>query len=207
MALSKNHPSDVRAFVGIHPSEAERQPKLGWLREALKDADGLGEVGLDPKYSTVDRDGRQMRIFREQLSIAEKTEKPAQVHSRGAERLCLDELASHGLRKTLLHWFQGEECARQASDSGHYVSFGPALIFSKKLERIASKWDPSHILTESDGPVAFASLGGSRGPALIPSVVNKLAEIRGTSFADAEAMIRVNSMAFLGDARKGYLSS
>ena len=43
----------VKAFVGVHPSEAEREGDEGWLAGALEAAAGVGEIGLDPSYSDV----------------------------------------------------------------------------------------------------------------------------------------------------------
>ena len=198
VALSSERPSLVKAFVGVHPSEAERESGPDWLEGMLRGAAGVGEIGLDPKYSAVGRDGAQMRLFRLQLGLAEKAGKPVQVHSRGAERECLEVLGTFDLEAVLLHWFQGEEGLAGASDKGYYVSFGPAMLVSKKLRRIASAWDRGHVLVESDGPVSFAALGGAGGSWLIPSVVFGLAGLFGSPYEETARRIATNSSEFLG---------
>ncbi len=196
--LSDAHPACVRAFVGIHPSEAEREDGSGWLDGMIQRGDGVGEVGLDPKYSPIGRGSRQMEVLLKQLEGAERARKPVEVHTRGAEGECLEILGTYRPPTVLLHWFQGEELASRASEQGHFVSFGPALLTSKKLQRIARGWPRDRILTESDGPVGFAALGGAGGPWLVPSVTFKLAELLDITFEEEVSLVARNSLEFLG---------
>jgi TatD DNase family protein len=193
----------VKAFIGIHPSEALKERSLAWVRQALGDASGLGEVGLDPKYSSVGPRSAQMKAYLGQLEEAAKAGKPAQVHSRGAENECLDGLLSVGLRKVLMHWFQSEETLPRVLDSGYFVSFGPSLIYSKRLARMATSCDPGQVLTETDFPVGYEPLRNAKGPHLVPSVVFRLAELWGMSFEDARTATCRNALRFLGSFKKG----
>lgn len=195
-------PNSVRAFVGVHPSEAEVGDDLEWFEEALFEATGAGELGLDPRYSEASPKSLQMTTLVRQLEVVEKAEKPVQVHSRGAEKECFEVLSSYSVRPVLLHWFQGEAELREADDRGYFVSFGPALLHSKRLERMASSLDPARVLTESDGPVTFRPLGGAGGPSLIPTVVFKLAELWKLTFSEAEGRLLQNGLGYLGVSGK-----
>lgn len=193
----------VRPFVGVHPSEALVEPELSWLAPVLGEAAGVGEIGLDPKYSEVAEGSPQTKVFEEQLALAQRHGKPVQVHSRGAEAKCIDKLSAFTLRAVLLHWFEGESLAREAADRGYFVSFGPALLYSKKLQRLAAAYNEDLLLSESDGPVRFAPLGGAGGPWLVPSVVFKLAELRRKLFEDMAQVLVRNCVNYLGDLGKG----
>jgi len=199
LSISDRNPSRVKAFVGVHPSEAEKERTASWVEGCLAGASGVGEIGLDPKYSELTGRSLQMELFQEQLAFAEKAEKPVQVHSRGAERECLEVLATFRLRAVQLHWFQKEELVRIANEKEYYVSFGPALIVSKRLRRMAAAWERGRIMVESDGPVRFTLLGGAGGPWLIPSVVFKLAQVLGSSFEETARAVVNNSLTFLGE--------
>ena len=200
LAFRKRDPSTVKCFIGVHPSEAEAaDPRLEELSPLWESADGVGEVGLDPKYSEVSAKGAQMAVFRVQVEVASRLNKPLQVHSRGAERACLDLIDGYPLRSVLMHWFEGEDLVdRVVSRRGRFVSFGPALLYSKKLQRIARLLPEDAVLTESDGPVAFGALGGAGGPGLIPSVAFKLAELWGRGFEEATGQLAINAESFLG---------
>jgi TatD DNase family protein len=200
LELRDGNPSTVKCFIGIHPSEAASTPGgLEELSPLWEAADGIGEVGLDPKYSEVSAGSTQMELFKAQVEVAARAKKPLQVHSRGAEGTCLDVLDGYSLGALLMHWFEGEDLLeRVLSRPRTFVSFGPAILYSKKLLRIAKRCPPEAVLVESDGPVAFAALGGAEGPGLVPSVAFRLAELWGRSFDEAVMQLSVNAESYLG---------
>lgn len=183
------------AFVGVHPSCAGSDEDISWLNEIAAVAFGIGETGLDPKYGPLEP---QEKIFMKQLDIAEKLQKPVQVHSRNAAKKCLEILGSYKLSRVLMHWFDQEELTKEVNSMGYFASFGPALLYSKKLERIVEKIDTSLILTESDYPIQYTPLRGMSGPVLIPSVVFKVSQILGYKFGDMAELIADNAERFLG---------
>jgi len=199
---AESHPN-VRAFVGVHPSEVSPGLSLEWLPGYLERASGLGEVGLDPKYSPVGPGTAQTNAFEAQLQVALAQGKPIQVHSRNAEKECLRLLGSLDFRSVLMHWFQDEESIPEVVQRGYYVSFGPSLLYSKKTQRIAAKCGPGQSLTETDSPVPYGPLGGVHGPALATSVVFKLAEVWQVSFEQARLAVAANAVRFLGPSEKG----
>jgi len=193
----------LKPFAGIHPSEALKEGGLGWFQRALEKAAGVGEIGLDPKYSAIDAGSAQRKIFLAQLRAAEKWRKPIQVHSRGAESECLDVLKGFSLKSVLMHWFQAEEILPKVTEAGYFVSFGPSLTYSKRLQRMAARCDPRLVVSETDSPVSYGPLGGVHGPHLVPSVVFKLGEVWGRTFEEARIITAQNALRFLGAAEKG----
>ena len=200
LALRRLNPSVVTSFIGVHPSEATSIPNaLEELAPLWEAADGVGEIGLDPKYSEVSPGSAQASLFRGQVEVAERLGKPVQVHSRGAEAACLDVLEGSTVRSLLMHWFESEDLLGRALRSPRsFVSFGPALLYSKKLRRIAGRCPPEAVILESDGPVAFSALGGAGGPGLVPSVAFKLAEMWGKSLDETAHLLSLNAKSFLG---------
>ncbi len=83
LSLSSEAPRVVKGFVGVHPSEAGKERDLGWVRGMMKGAIGVGEIGLDLKYSADSPMEHQRRAFLEQLVVGEECEKPVQMHTRG----------------------------------------------------------------------------------------------------------------------------
>jgi TatD DNase family protein len=187
----------AKSFVGIHPSDATAQLPRELLAPYLEGCDGIGEIGLDEKYSTTEAGGNQMRAFVDQLALAESLGKPVQVHSRGSERKCLDALSAFNLNGVLMHWFEGEALLSEVVSRGYFVSVGPALLYSRKIRRIAEATPMDRLLTESDGPVGFGPLGGAAGPGLIPSVLLGLADVHGVRYDDMESRVESNARALL----------
>jgi TatD DNase family protein len=198
LSVAAASPDVVNPFVGVHPSEADREVGLDWLEGAAKRAVGMGEIGLDPTYSPIEEGGPQMRAFRVQVELAGRLRKPVQVHSRMAESKCLEALAASGTSRVLMHWLESEEALPKVMDMGYFVSFGPALLYSRKLHRMAMRADPSLVLLETDSPVLYSPLGRVKGPMLIPSVAFKLAEIWGKGFRDTLEACNGNALRFAG---------
>ena len=192
----------IEPFVGVHPSEA-KPGDLGWLEGALSEAAGVGEIGLDPSYSPAGPGSYQLKAFTAQLEAAEKKGLPVQVHSRGAEAQTIETLGSYRLKRVLMHWLEAENALDAVTGRGWFVSFSPALVYSKKIQRIAKRCDLSLALTESDNPVPYAPLGGVRGTPLIPSVAFKLGELWGKPFQEVLFLTGENAMRFLGRPSKG----
>ena len=203
LRMAEACPGTVKAFVGVHPSRAMETESLSWLEQDLRRASGMGEIGLDPKYSEGGPGRAQMKALLVQLELAQAVRKPIQVHSRNAERECLDALSGFTLGAVLMHWFQGEGLLQEVVQRGYYVSYGPSLLYSKKLQRMALRSPLSQILTETDSPVPFGPLGGVHGPSLVPSVVFKLSELWGQRFEDTRMALTGNAMRFLRLSEKG----
>ncbi len=202
LELAQLNPLTTRAFVGVHPSEALAGDTT-FVSEIAPRATGIGEIGLDPKYSDTSPGGAQMKAFLRQLEVAEALGKPVQVHTRGAAAECLERLSSYRLGRVLLHWFDEEGLATEAASRGFYVSFGPAILYSKRTARIADAYPDELILTESDGPVGFKPLGGVHGPTMVPTVVFRIAEIKRRPFEEVAELVCRNGSAYLGEPSKG----
>jgi TatD DNase family protein len=198
LRLKDDNASKVYSFLGVHPSDVDAELPSASIGVLFEKADGIGEIGLDEKYSSTARDGLQMRAFLDQLAVAEKLRKPVEVHSRGSEGLCLDTMSSFRLESVLMHWFENEERLPEVVSRGYFVSVGPAALYSKKIRRLASAVPLDRVLTESDGPVAYKALGGVSGPTLIPSVLFCLAELKGERLSELEDEVMGNFERFLG---------
>jgi TatD DNase family protein len=201
LELAEKYPGQVMAFVGIHPSEAKKEGTR-WLHIALAKATGLGEVGLDPTYSSVGPRGTQMKVILDELELAQNLRKPVQIHSREAETAALDVLGGFELPRVLMHWLESEQALPHALERGYFVSYGPALLYSKRLQRMAARTPPTQVLTETDSPVPYRPLG-AKGPSLVPSVVFRLAGLWGVRFDEAREVLLANALRFLGLPEKG----
>ena len=96
-----------------------------------------------------------------------------------------------------MHWFEGEDELEEVASRGYYVSIGPAVLYSRKLRRIAARMPFDKLLTESDGPIAFKAIEGGSGPGLMPSVLFAIAEVKGISFLDASETVDANLRRYL----------
>jgi TatD DNase family protein len=204
LKLAHGHPGHIVPFIGIHPAEVEEAPLkefLAFYEQVKGSASGIGEVGLDPTYGGEEHYRLQRKVFHAHLELAERDQKPLSIHIRRVYDELLDILSTYRLQGVLLHWFQGEpRHLERAAELGYYFSFGPSLLYSKRMRRLASRAPRDRVLTETDGPVRFRGCFGGRValPTFLPSVVYALAGLWGTSYDEVVRQVYHNLTAYLG---------
>lgn len=167
----------------------------------------LGEIGLDYHYDMSPRDA-QIKVFEEQLKIAEDVGLPVALHLREAHDDALKVIQKVGWNSkgTLLHCFNlGAEELKPWVEAGCYVAIGGAVTFKKFDElREAVKLIPKdRLLTETDAP--FMTPEPMRGMECYPDHViftaQKLYEIlgEGESRETFYARMYQNALDLLGD--------
>jgi TatD DNase family protein len=203
LELSRLLDGKLLSFVGIHPWSAQNE-SMERFRMLLKKEEnyvyGIGEIGLDRKY-TQDEEAyqKQKSIFEKSLELAEKFNKPVSIHSRDSQKDVIDTIPSFRLKGVLLHWFSGDyQQLNRAMDKGYYVSFGPALIYSRRSKTLAERTRKELILTETDGPVKYICFSNKPAlPTFIPSVVFALSSLLRLDFEETVDLIWKNSSLYM----------
>lgn len=202
-ALAERFP-DVWGTVGIHPHNAG-EGELPSVEQLVAQADhpriiGIGETGLDYFYDKAPREA-QAENFRRHIHACQRTQLPLCIHARQADddiaAMLEQETAAGGAFPFLLHCFSsGRELAERAVKLGGYVSFSGILTFPKSqdIRDIARDLPPDRLLLETDSPyLAPVPLRGKRcEPAYVAHTAKVLAEVRGVSQAEIEALTTAN---------------
>lgn len=174
------------AAVGIHPEDVYDLPKdyldtlADWCRNEKVVA--IGEIGLDYHYDDYDRD-LQIKVFREQLTLAKELDIPVIIHSRDATEDCMNILREFK-PKGVMHCFSGSaETAKEVLSLGMSISFTGVLTFknAKRAVEALSVVPMDRLLLETDCPyMAPEPHRGKRcDSSLIPFIAEKIAEIKG----------------------------
>ena len=194
----------ILPFVGIHPGKADEklEPVQELINQNISDIAGIGEIGLDSTYVSSELEfQRQEDLFRGQLAIAEKTQKPISIHSRKTLDKIYEIIPSYSLRGMVLHWFDGsKQQLTKAMDLGFFVSFGPLLVYAKDKQVLLSKTEINRILVETDGPVKFSRCFALK-PAqvsFIPSIIFCASKVLRKPYDEFSAILEKNSNDFLG---------
>ncbi len=194
----------VKPFLGVHPWSLQNQDfdELKIMSLEPERFAGVGEVGLDRKYAKDEAEyRRQKEVFEFMLRLAERLKKPLSIHSRGSVDDVLSTLSSYNLRRVLLHWFSGAlNQLKVACDRGYYISYGPAVVYSKKTKQLASNTPLDLILTETDSPVRFGGVFQNRValPAFIPSIIYTLSSLHKLGFEEMRSILFENALNYLG---------
>jgi TatD DNase family protein len=195
-ALAMGHP-DIWCTVGVHPHEAKDATDLtaDHLAELAQRARvvGIGECGLDFHYDLSPRE-IQEAVFRTHVEAARLTGLPLVIHTREADadmgRILAEEQARGPFRFLMHCYTSGPELAETAAEMGAWFSVSGIAAFkaAEDVRAVVRAMPADRIIVETDCPyLAPPPHRGRRNePAYVGLVLEKLAEIRGWTLAEAE---------------------
>lgn len=196
--LAKKYPQ-IYAAVGVHPSEIAdlNEETFAWLKEqtSYEKAVAVGEIGLDYYWDKEPEVQEQQRYwFRRQLELAKECKLPVIIHSRDAAEDTMEIMKeAHAMEiPGVIHCYSySPEIAMEYVKMGYYIGVGGVVTFknAKKLVQTVAQIPLEHLLLETDCPYMAPEphRGERNDSSYLPSVAQKIAEIRGIT---AEEVIR-----------------
>ena len=189
----------VFAILGIHPHEAggREAGRVAELADLLthERAVAVGETGLDFYRDYAPRRA-QRDLFRRQLDLARRVEKPVVIHARAADRELAHELGRFSGR-VVLHCFSSPGLLETALERSYYVSFAGNVTYPKAsdLREAAAQVPDDRILVETDSPYLAPQprRGRPNEPANVVHTVAALAEARAEDAQELAARIDANA--------------
>lgn len=195
----------VYASVGVHPCGADSL-REGWtdeLEALMRDekAVAIGEIGLDYYHEDYAPREKQMEVFDTQLSLAQKIGARVVIHDREAHADCISMTLAHKRLIGMFHCFSGSlETAKLLLDAGWYISVGGVLTYknARVLPEVVAYVPFDRLLTETDCPylTPVPNRGKRNRSDYITYVLQKIAEIKGVSFDEAERITEQNAHDF-----------
>ena len=199
VALAEKYPH-VYAAVGSHPDVADEvnDTVLEEYRKLCKlpKVKAIGEIGIDYHYEDIPRQ-LQLKAFRMQMELAREVKLPVIVHERDAHEDGMSIVKEFPDVTGVFHCYSGSaEMARQLVDLGWYIGFTGVLTFknARKAIETAASIPLDRIVLETDCPyMAPEPFRGKRNdPGYIYRMAEKLAEIRGISVEETQAITTEN---------------
>ena len=190
----------VYGAIGFHPTELDdfKEEYFKFLEDNLDNPKivAVGEIGLDYHYDNTDKE-KQVYIFKKQLDIASKYNKPIIVHSRDCIQDTYNILKKYRLTGSI-HCFSGSvEMAREFVKIGYKLGIGGIITYknAKTIKEVLKDIDLSYILLETDSPYLTPSLyrGEDNSPKYIPIIANEIASIKGISNKEVAVTTTANA--------------
>lgn len=193
LELSKKY-SFMKSAFGLYPgeklSDSEIDSEIEWIKSHKPIA--IGEVGLDYYHEPYDKE-KQIEVFRKMIKLASELDVPIIVHSRKAEKECLDILESENAKKVVLHCFNGSvDLVEKGSARGYYFSIPCIVTFAEQFQKIVKEVNINQLLTETDAPYMSPYKGKRNEPANVFVTVKKIAELKGFEEKETEDTIYMN---------------
>ena len=202
-AMELAHKYDnVYAAIGFHPTELDdfKDGYFNWLEDNINDKKvvAVGEIGLDYHYDNTNRE-KEIYVFKKQLDIAKKYNKPIIVHSRDAIGDTYDILKKYNLRGSIHSYSGSIEMAREFIKLGYMLGIGGVVTFknAKNIKEVVKMVDLSYILLETDSPYLTPEpyRGTPNGPKYIPYIAKAISDIKGVSINDVRKTTTSNAEA------------
>lgn len=176
----------VYGALGFHPTELEKfdDNDFNWLEEHINGNKivAIGEIGLDYHYDNTDKD-KQLYVFKKQLEIAKKYNKPVIVHSRDSIQDTYNILKESKCRGSI-HCYSGSlEMAREFIKIGFYLGIGGIVTFNnaKNIIDVIKNIKLEYILMETDSPYLTPEpyRGLKNNPSYLSYILEKISDLKG----------------------------
>jgi len=199
------------AAVGRHPNDAD-----GFDDAAAADIEALaadpkvvaiGETGLDFFRDTAQADS-QRRAFAAQIDIADRLDMPLVIHVRDpqgkedAVAEVFETLEPYDELTVILHCFSTPAWVERAAERDWYCSFSGNVTYpaNEDLRGAVARVPAERIMVETDAPyLTPQSRRRERNqPAFVVETAEKVAELRGISYAELDELVTANAARVYG---------
>lgn len=169
----------------------------------------IGECGLDYFRLTEESKQRQASVFQAHIALANEVGKPLMLHIRtgkhaGGGAAYMDAFHMiHSLAKVSanVHFFAGDiETAKRFLSIGCTLSFTGVLTFTHDYDEVVRYVPLDSIMVETDAPyiTPVPNRGKRNESAYVRLVAQRVAEIKGVSYAETEAALLSNTRRVFG---------
>jgi len=191
----------VQASLGIYPPDAlNRETKekkefnldkeLEFIKKNKNNFISIGEIGLD--YLVEPNKELQKKVFTNILELAEKLKKPVIIHSRKAEKDCVDILENYKL-KIIMHCFNGNfKLVKKIQENGWSFSIPTNIVRLLHFQNIVQQIPINQLLTETDAPFLSPYRDKKNESSFIVETIKKVSEIKKTTKKEVEDKIYNN---------------
>lgn len=197
LELSKKY-KIVESSFGLYPLYAiklkkkELDEELNFIKKNKNNIISIGEIGLD---QSIDKPNlkKQIKIFKEVLTLAEKIKKPVVIHSRKAEKECIDILETFKTKKIIMHCFSGNfKLVKRIQDNDWFFSIPTNIVRSLHFQSIVEQTATSQLLTETDSPYLSPYKDKRNEPSFVVETIKKISEIKKLEKEEVKKLIYMN---------------
>jgi len=205
LALAEEY-DEIYAIVGRHPNSAEGfgDADIEPIARAARHpkAVAIGETGLDYFRDYAPREDQAL-AFQAHMALARELEMPLVIHTRAAEDDTLAALEAGAEDVTVvMHCFSMPDRLEQCVERGYMCSFAGNVTYQKAADlQDAATRVPDHLLlVETDAPFLTPEplRGKPNTPANVEHTARRVAELRGVSYEELEALVERNAARVFG---------
>ncbi len=198
LELKKENP-EIEICLGGYPTELSKlfdegiDSEIEFIRKNNKNIVGIGEVGLDLKENDESTLEKQKKYFGKFIELAKELNKPIIVHSRKAEKECVEFLERFNYKKIIMHCFSGNfKLVQKIIQNGWYLSIPTSVKNSEHFQKIIEIAPIEQLFCETDSPFLHPDRKFPNEPKNVVESYKKIAEIKNISMKEVEKKIGEN---------------
>lgn len=189
----------VYGALGISPQDLDdfTLDNLAFIESHISDDKivAVGEIGIDYHYD-IDKE-KQKELFKKQLDIAYRNNKPVIIHSRDCIQETYDILKLSKV-KGVLHCYSGSpEMALEFNKIGFLIGIGGISTFknASRIIDVIKRVDLEYIILETDSPYLTPEpfRGKRNEPSYIPIIAKRVAEVKSLDIKEIEETTTSNA--------------
>lgn len=201
LELSKKY-KIIKSSLGLYPlhaiklNEKELDNEINFIKENKDNIISIGEIGLDKSEEDCNFE-KQKEVFQRILSLAEKINKPVVIHSRKAEKECIDILETFKIKNIDMHCFGGNfKLVKRIQDNGWFFSIPTNIVRLLHFQSIVEQTPTSQLLTETDSPYLSPYKDKRNEPSFVVETIKKISEIKKLDEEETKKLIYMNFQKF-----------
>lgn len=199
----------VNASLGIYPLDAvglgccddvprenreiDVDKELEFIKSKKNEIVAVGEIGLDKSPKEDCKLEEQKEVFRKCIRLAKEIDKPIIIHTRKAEKECLDILEEEKIKNVVLHCFTGNlKLVKRAEELGFYFSIPPVVVRLQHFQEIIKRVSLQNLLTETDAPFLSPYKDKKNEPSFVKETIKMISKIKNVEEKEVEKIIFSN---------------
>ena len=196
----------VYAAVGWHPEDMDKlsdeaYAEMEKLAEHPKCV-AIGEIGLDYYWDASHKE-EQKALFRRQIELALKLNKPVIIHDREAHGDSFDIVCDYPELRGVFHCYSGSvEMAQELLKRGWYLGFDGPITYknARKALEVLESCPLDRIVIETDSPylTPVPNRGKRNDSRQLVFVAAKIAEVKGISPEEIADITMANGRRLFG---------
>jgi TatD DNase family protein len=201
LEIAEKHKGFIYLTVSWHPiyieevTEEKRKNYFDFIKKNKEKFVGIGECGLD--YYWIKEENlreKQKELFIEHIKLARELDLPLVIHSRNAEKECLEILEQQKAEKVLLHFFANYKLAEEVKKTNYFVSINTAILRSKVIRKILKVLGLRRIMIETDAP--WMGFGKRNTPLGVKLIIDKMAQLEKKRFEEVDKITTQTAINF-----------
>jgi TatD DNase family protein len=198
LEIKKQNP-EIEICLGIYPtetlkiSEEEINSEIDFIRNNKNKIIAIGEVGLDLKENSPETLEKQKENLSKFIELAKELNKPVIIHSRKAEKECIEFIEKFNYKKIVMHCFSGNfKLVEKILENNWILTIPTSVKNSQHFQKVIEVAPIKNLLCETDSPYLHPNKEFPNEPKNVIESYKKISEIKKIPLKEVEKTLEEN---------------